>query len=492
MATETLLRRGLYRDSVTLMRLAATLEARPGVARASVVMATPANLAMLAETGVSLGPIEAGANDLLVAVEGDGALADALDAAVAMLDGETRPAAGFGADARRPRSLAEAREAAPDATLALISCPGEYAAAEAMKALRLGLDAMVFSDNVTLEDEVALKREAEARGRLLMGPDCGTAIVGGVPLGFANRVREGAIGAIGASGTGLQQVTCLIDRYGAGISHAIGTGGRDLSREVGGTTTLRAIGMLAGDDRTEAIVLVSKPPDDAAMRRVLDAAGAAGKPVIACFIGAAPPPALPANIRFAATLDEAAALATGRAIPDDARELPRAAGRNRLVGLFSGGTFCYEAQAVAAPVLGRILSNAPLDPRDAVDGDASGEHLMLDLGDDAFTRGRPHPMIDYRPRLERIRAAAAAPDTAAILIDVVLGYGAHEDPAAALVPAIRDIDGPVVVGSVCGTDADPQCLSRQEAALREAGMVIAGSNAQAALIAAEIAGGSGL
>ena len=490
MATETLLRRGLYRDSVTLMRLAAALEARSGVARASVVMATPANLAMLAEDGVSVGRIEAGANDLVVAMEGEdgAALADALDAAAAMLDGETPPAPVFGADARRPRSLAEAREAAPDATLALISCPGEYAAAEAMKALRLGLDAMVFSDNVTLEDEVALKREAEARGRLLMGPDCGTAIIGGVPLGFANRVREGAIGAVGASGTGLQQVTCLIDRYGAGISHAIGTGGRDLSPEVGGTTTLRAIGMLAGDARTETIVLVSKPPDAAVMRRVLDAAGAAGKPVIACFIGAPPPPALPANIRFAATLDEAAALATGDAIPDDARELPRAAGRNRLVGLFSGGTFCYEAQAVAAPVLGRILSNAPLDPRDAVDGDA-GEHLMLDLGDDAFTRGRPHPMIDYRLRLERIRTAAAAPDTAAILIDVVLGYGAHEDPASALVPAIRDIDGPVVVGSVCGTDADPQCRSRQEAALREAGMVVAGSNARAARAAAGIASG---
>ncbi len=493
MAVRSLLRRGLFRDSVTLMQLAAALESEAGIARASAVMASPANLAMLGENGVALAGIEARANDLLVIVEGDDgqALAGALDRAAAMLDGGTRPDAapgGEGAPAR-PRSLAEAVDAAPDATLALISCPGEYAAAEAMKALRLGLDAMVFSDHVSLEDEVALKREAERRGRLLMGPDCGTAIVGGVPLGFANRVRRGAIGIVGASGTGLQQIACLVDRQGAGISHAIGAGGRDLSREVGGTTTLRGLAMLAADPGTERIVLVSKPPDKAVMRRLLDAAGAAGKPVVACFVGAAPPPERPANLRFAATLEDAAALATGTTGttgPGADPPAPRAAGRDRVVGLFSGGTLCYEAQAVAAPLLGRILSNAPLDPRDAWDGKA-GRHLMLDLGDDAYTSGRPHPMIDYRPRVERIGDAAAAPDTAAILVDVVLGFGAHGDPAAALAPAIRALDGPVAVGSVCGTEADPQCLSRQEAALADAGMVLAGSNAQAARIAARIA-----
>ena len=495
MAVETLLRRGLYRDSVSLMRLAAALEARPGVARASAAMATPANLEMLAGHGAAADGAEAGANDLLIAVEGEDrdVLAAALDEAAALLEGGDAPAASVAGAAAppRPRSLAEAMDALPGASLALISCPGEYAAAEAMKALRLGLDAMVFSDNVPVADEVALKREAEARGRLVMGPDCGTAIVGGVPLGFANRVRRGTVGVVGASGTGIQQVTCLIDRLGAGISHAIGTGGRDLSGEVGGATTLRALALLAGDAGTETVVLVSKPPDDAVMRRVLDAAARVGKPAVACFVGADPPRELPANVRAAATLDEAAALAAGAAVPSDGADVPRAAGRSRLVGLFSGGTFCYEAQAVAAPVLGRILSNAPLDPGDAVDRDPGGAHVMLDLGDDVFTRGRPHPMIDYGPRLERIRNAASAPDTAAILIDVVLGTGAHEDPAAALAPAIRALDGPVAVGSVCGTEADPQCLSRQEAALREAGMVVAGSNAGAARLAAEIAGGAG-
>ena len=495
MAVETLLRRGLYRDSVTLMRLAAALEARPGVARASAVMATPANLDMLAEHGVPAAGTDAGANDLLIVLEGEDGevLAAALGAAAGLLESEARPAAAAGGDAgpRRPRSLAEAGEALPDAAVALISCPGEYAAAEAMKALRLGLDAMIFSDNVPVGDEVALKREAEERGRLVMGPDCGTAIMAGVPLGFANRVRRGTIGVVGASGTGIQQVTCLIDRFGAGISHAIGTGGRDLSGAVGGTTTLRALAMLAEDESTRTVVLVSKPPDDAVMRSVLDAAAGTGKPVVACFIGAAAPEALPGNVRCAATLEEAACLAAGVPIPSASPEVPRAAGRNRLVGLFSGGTLCYEAQAVAAPVLGRILSNAPLDLRDACDGDPGGAHVMLDLGDDVFTRGRPHPMIDYGPRLERIRDAASAPDTAAILIDVVLGTGAHEDPASALAPIIGEFDGPVAVGSVCGTEADPQRLSRQEAALREAGMVLAESNARAARIAAEIAGGAG-
>ena len=495
MAVETLLRRGLYRDSVSLMRLAAALEARPGVARASAVMATPANLEMLAGHGAAAGRAEAGANDLLIVVEGEDrdVLIDALDEAAALLESGDAPAPSVegAAGPPRPRSLVEAREALPDATLALISCPGAYAAAEAMKALRLGLDAMIFSDNVPVADEVALKGEAEARGRLVMGPDCGTAIVGGVPLGFANRVRGGTVGVVGASGTGIQQVTCLIDRLGAGISHAIGTGGRDLSREVGGATTLRALAMLADDARTETVVLISKPPDSAVMRRVLGAAAGTGKSAVACFVGADRPDELPANVRFAATLDEAAALAAGVAVPSDGAEVPRAAGRNRLVGLFSGGTFCYEAQAVAAPVLGRILSNAPFDPCDALDGGPGGAHVMLDLGDDAFTRGRPHPMIDYGPRLERIRDAAAAPDTAAILIDVVLGTGAHEDPASALAPVVRELDGPVAVGSVCGTEADPQCLSRQEAALREAGMIVAGSNASAARIAARIASGGG-
>src|SRR5580704_9603583 len=97
---------------------------------------------------------------------------------------------------------------------------------------------MIFSDNVPIAEEASLKHEARERGLMVMGPDCGTAIIGGVPLAFANAVPRGDIGIIGASGTGIQEVSTLIARAGRGVRHAIGTGGRDMHAEVGGLTTL--------------------------------------------------------------------------------------------------------------------------------------------------------------------------------------------------------------------------------------------------------------
>ena len=288
MKFQTLVRPNFYRDSVALMRLAADLEALPGIEQASSIMATEANLAMLAETGVALETIAAGPNDLLVAISGTDEInvAAAIEQAGARLDGEAAPSPSGDGEITRPRSLVEAAAATPAATLALISCPGEYATAEATKALRLGLDAMIFSDNVSLEDEVALKALAETEGRLVMGPDCGTAIINGVPLGFANIVRRGPVGIIAASGTGLQQVVCLLDRFGVGISQAIGTGGRDLAESIGGTTMLRAIEALSQDSDTESLVLISKPPGKTVASRVIERAGRAAKPVIVAFIGA--------------------------------------------------------------------------------------------------------------------------------------------------------------------------------------------------------------
>ena len=490
MTFKTLVRPNFYRDSVALMRLAADLEALSGIERASAIMATEANLAMLAETGAAPDAITAGPNDLLVVVTGadDTNLAAALEQAAARLDGEAAKAPSGGSEApRRPRSLAEAAAMTPAATLALISCPGEYAAAEAVKALRLGLDAMIFSHNVSLDDEVALKTLAEAEGRLVMGPDCGTAIINGVPLGFANIVRRGPVGIIAASGTGLQQVACLLDRFGVGVSQAIGTGGRDLSDPVGGTTMLRAIDALSHDPETERLVLISKPPGEAVAARVIERAAGTGKPVVVTFIGCEPPADTPANVTFAATLEEAATLAAGaEALPSatDAATIADlasgfGAGQRRLVGLYSGGTFSAETKAIAKPVLGDMSSHEESD---------AGGHIVLDLGDDVFTRGRPHPMIDFGIRAEHIRAAAENEATAVVLLDVVLGYGAHPDPAGALIPAIEEAGAIaksngrhlVFVGFVCGTEADPQRLSAQEAALARAGMVLEPSNAAAA------------
>ena len=515
MATTHKLLSNLYRDSVSLMQLSATLAARPGVRHASAVMATEANLELLRAAGLSLGEVAASPNDLLIAIEGeDDALADAMAAAEAALT-EARPRAEDGGGYRRAplRSIEMALGDLPTASLALISTPGEYAAAEAWKALRLGLHVMLFSDNVALEDEIALKRYAREHDLLVMGPDCGTAIVGGIPLGFANVVRRGEIGAVAASGTGLQQVTCLIDRLGAGISQAIGTGGHDLHARVGGITMLQGLELLAADPATRVIVLISKPPDPEVAARVLDAAARAGKPVVVNFLGADPARIAGVNLHPARTLEDAARIAVGlveggtqdqptvQDDPDLPEVAPLSPGQRYVRGLYSGGTFCYEALLLLlTEAFGTVHSNTPLDPDSALrDVWQSVGHTVIDLGDDQFTRGRPHPMIDQSLRNERILKEAIDPEVAVILLDVVFGYGAHPDPAAEIAPVIhkaqslaaQDGRAIVVVGTVCGTAADPQGLARQEAALKQAGVLLADSNAQAVRLAARLAARSG-
>jgi FdrA protein len=414
-----------YRDSGTLMTLAAKLQEQPDVVRAMAIMATPRNRELLA-TMVSLPPLDAGPGDLLVVVEGDGA-----DAALARVEELLVRRAPAASSARRRLQVS-------NANLAMISVPGPFAAREARKALRSGLHVFLFSNGVALDDEIALKADARERGLLLMGPDCGTAIIDGVPIGFANRVRRGSIGIVGASGTGIQEVSTLIHRIGAGITHAIGTGSRDLSDAVGGAATLHGIELLARDEATETIVLISKPPSPQVAERVLAAARATGKRVVTCFVGGE------------RTLEDAAFEACGvqHAVP------PQPATRNPepVIGLFSGGTLASETRALT-----------------------HGE--ILDLGDEEFTRGRPHPMIDPTIRVERIRHV---PADATLLLDIVLGEGSHPDPAGALIDAIRARGG-TTIASVCGTELDPQQRDAQIAKLRDAGVTVARSNAAAAL-----------
>ena len=489
------------------MQLSARIAALPGVQQASLVMATPANVALLREAGLLEGEVVASPSDLLVVLrtESDEAARAALEEAERGLAGPSTRARSGGPQETAPRSIEMALTAQPEANLALISTPGEYAAAEALKALRLGLHVMLFSDNVAIEDEVLLKREAAQRGLLVMGPDCGTAIVGGVPLGFANAVRRGPIGVIGASGTGLQQVTSLIDQGGLGVSHAFGTGGRDLKAEVGGATMLRALDELAADEETRVIVLVSKPPERTVADKVLGRARATGKPVIACFLGARAAD-VQGGVRAAATLEEAAAMALaaarGTSFGGIDQRLPECdvtglkPGQRYVRGLYSGGTFCYEAALLLSQALQGVRSNTPVGAATALeDVWRSAGHTLVDLGDDEFTRGRPHPMIDHRLRNERMLREAADPEVAVILLDVVLGYGAHPDPAAEMLPAIRAAREAAqrggrsiaFLGFVCGTERDPQGLARQAAALRAAGVILAASNAQAARTAVAIA-----
>ncbi len=502
----------IYRDSVALMQVSARIAALEGVEQASVVMATKGNLDLLRQAGLLEGDCEAAPSDLLIVVQSDSdvAIQNAFAETERELSSTAETAQQNASQPILPRTIAMGLTAQPGANLALISTPGEYAAAEALKALRCGLNVMLFSDNVSISDELMLKQEAQQRDLLVMGPDCGTAIVDGIPLAFANAVRRGPIGVIGASGTGIQQVTSLIDQYGLGVSHAIGTGGRDLKSEVGGATMLRAIDELDADPDTSVVVLVSKPPAREVADKVLARVRTADKPFVVCFLGAAVEPAVSSGVIAARTLEEAAVLAVaaaqGKSLEIDVPDLPSmrttrfAPGQQFVRGLYSGGTFCYEATLLLSQSLGDVQSNTPVGTAAAL-GDvwSSDGHTLLDLGDDEFTRGRPHPMIDHRLRNERILQEATDPTVALILFDVVLGYGAHADPAAEMLPAVRaaqslaERDGRRLgfVGFICGTARDPQGLARQEAALREAGVMLATSNAQAARAAAAMVSSHG-
>jgi FdrA protein len=478
-------RRGYYADSVALMRAARTLSALPGVAQASLMIGTPANKALLGEARMlAAGGEAAQASDLVIAVRGasEAAAQAAIAEAERLLD--ARPAQ-LPAGLSRATSIGAALAALSDANLALISVPGDYAAAEARRALERGLHAMVFSDNVPLEEEVALKRLAVAKGLLLMGPDCGTALIAGTPLAFANAVPRGDVGIVAASGTGLQEVSCLLARAGRGVSHAIGVGGRDLKEEVGGLMTLAAIDALEADPGTRHVVLISKPPATSVAERVLARVARSRKPFTLCLLGARGAK-LPRNARFAPTLLAAAQSASGRRIAA-ARVAPPARRRGWLRGLFCGGTLCAEAQLVLQGEGLVVRSNAPLPGALAARGAAGAAHTLLDLGDDAYTRGRPHPMIDPALRSELLVRALRDRATAAVLLDVVIGYGAHADPAALVAGSLAKAgkDRPAVIASVTGTESDPQGYSRQVATLRQAGVLVATSNAQAARLAAK-------
>lgn len=487
-------RPGAYADSVTLMQVSARAQAVGGVRAAMIAMATELNLTLLAELGMAAPP-GVSQHDLLVAIKADDA--ESLGAALELVDAAL---AGPSATSEQPTGPAVAPRTTSSAIarsgtgIALISVPGQHAFTEAMDALTRGCDVMIFSDNVTLEQEVALKEVAAERGLLVMGPDCGTAIVAGIGLGFANSIRPGPVGVVAASGTGAQQFTCLLDAARAGCSAVLGLGGRDLSAAVGGRSARTALAALDADPATELIVLLSKPPAPTVAAELRDHAAALTKPVQFALIGPGQP-----DLTSAA---ESALRALGKPIPHWScwtpgtrtrwTDGPRVGG---LRGLFSGGTLCDEAMVIAAERLGPVYSNVPLDPALRLDPFARGDarHFMIDFGADELTAGRPHPMIDQRLRLDYFAAQAADQATRVIMLDIVLGYCSHPDPAAEFAPDIaaaksaRDID---VVVSLIGTDADPQGLDAQAATLRRAGAHVFTSNAQAARFACDLLAGS--
>ena len=452
--------RGRYLDSVALMRVSRRLEALEGVENAALMIGSPSNKALLSGAGLLSRDGEAATpNDLIVAVRArdERAAAQALLEAQALL--AHKPVA-TSHSLPTARSLGGALEQLGKANLALISVPGEFAAYEARKALERGLHVLLFSDNVSLEDEAALKRLAAERGLLLMGPDCGTALIAGTPLAFANAVPRGDIGIVSASGTGLQEVSTLVARMGGGVSHGIGVGGRDLDARIGALGTHAPLDALERDAATRRIVLVSKPPAPEVAQRVLDRVRSSGKPCIVCFLGEN----RGQSPICAATLRDAAERAMGQKLaPLPTPELEPLKGK-RIEGLYCGGTLCAEAELIFR--------------RRGLEG-----HRFVDLGDDEYTRGRPHPMIEPEIRNDHVARAMADPAVGAILVDLVLGYGAHENPAQVLLQVVR---GKPLIASVTGTEQDPQGWSRQVALLRAAGVIVAASNAHAAELAASL------
>lgn len=475
--TRCAVRPGAYHDSVVLMQLQRALSGLPGVLDAGVVMATPANREVLAASGLEPGrEVAAGPHDLLIAVkaETDAAAGEAL----ARVDALLQVRRGGGEQDFRPRSLVSAFKMLPEASWVLISVPGRYAAGVADEALGHGRNVFLYSDNVPVADEVALKRQAGAKGLLVLGPDCGTAVIGGVGLGFANRVRRGPIGLVGASGTGLQAIMSHIHALGAGISQAIGTGGRDLSAGVGGLTAAQALDLLRRDAETRVIVLVSKPPSPEVAVRLLAAARAAGKPVVVQFLGAPLPGRRIGNLHFAASLAEAAELAVAVVGTQQSAPSSRTGGGRYLRGLFSGGTLAYETFLGISALLAPVYSNAPLsESQRLADPLHSQGHTILDLGADEFTVGRLHPMMDFDLRRRRLRQEAADPEVGLIVLDLVLGEGAHADPAGEMAPeierALEEARGRLEIAVlVIGTDEDPQDLATQISTLEQAGATV--------------------
>lgn len=513
MNSKCIVRKNSYHDSVTLMIITREIEAEGNVDKGVVVMGTDHNKELLRNIGLMSEEIEAATpNDLIIAVrlEDDKAFEDIVNKVDNLLNKRKSDSGGDYC----PPTFDSALVHMPESNMVIISLPGQYAAKEARKALLNDKHVLLFSDNVTIQEEKSLKELAVERGLLMMGPDCGTAVINGIPLAFANVVRRGPIGIVGASGTGTQEVMVQIDRFGGGVSQVIGTGGRDLKTEIGGLMMQQGINALAEDRDTEIIVLISKPPSPEIAEKVLKALSACGKKAVVDFIGGNEELIKSYGFIPASTLEDAAYKAVLLIKGAENLEVPEFIFEKDLIdeiakeevsrfsrtqkylrGLYSGGTLCDETLKLITKEVGEIYSNIPLKPEfKLTNKDRGYKHSAIDLGDDEFTVGRPHPMIDSYMRQQMILNMAEDPEIAVLLLDIVLGYGSNEDPAGTLVDYIGKAKKKFeergeylcVIASICGTPGDPQGYESQESKLREAGVIVMQSNAQAVRLAIKI------
>lgn len=486
------LKKGSFQDSVSLMLISRKLSEHPDVEEISVMMGTPANKELLNATGFwDVLFDEATPNDICISIK-----AQTNDSGIIkVISGELEKAladlaknqGGSGKRIPKARRWESAKEKLPNSNLLLVSIAGEYAAELTEQALDDNKNVMIFSDNVSVADEKRLKQKAVDKDLIVMGPDCGTSILAGAPLAFANVLPKGMIGIAGASGTGIQELTSQIALLDEGITHAIGLGGRDLSIEIGGISALKALEMLANDENTKVIAFVSKPPAEEVRVKILSAMKAIHKPVVALFLGSKITSAQDGNVYLTNTIDQAARLAVQLAhVEEYFVELPQSPNK-KIAGLYTGGTLASEMALILADKLG-VETDAKHEKGTMLN--AAG-HLIIDLGDDFYTVGRPHPMIDPSTREEYIAKLANQPEVGVLLVDLVIGYGAQSDPATSLANAINKLRSKrkeplAVIATVTGTEQDPQGRSAQIEILKNADICVANNLPEAALLAVSL------
>lgn len=511
---QTMIKSNNYMDSVFLMKTGKAVGALDGVKKAVAVMGTDLNKTVLREFGALNAETEAaGTNDLIVAVDADEDVMAAVEECLAGLLNAKKPASG--STAQQYVSVEQAAAADPELNLAVISLPGDFAAYEGIKALKAGMHVFMFSDNVPLEDELEMKRIGREKGLLVMGPGAGTAIIDNISIGLMSKVRRKHIGIVAASGSGLQEVAMLVHNWGEGISQAIGTGGSDLSKEVGGSTMLMGMDILKNDPDTDVIVLISKPPHPDTMAKMFAAVKTMGKPVVIFFLGGKASDVEASGAYCAKTLEEAASMAVALArgetpekgdyvasVCEELLPLAKAeaakltGGQKYLRGLFCGGTHSEEAVMLLQEMISDLYSNINFGHVTMMENrHVSTKNCLVDMGDEEFTVGKPHPVMDPSILNDRLVQEGSDPDTAILLFDLLLGYGVHEDPAGTIADSLRQIREKTeaegrhicMIASICGTDLDPQDYQKQKKTLEDLGVIVLESNGRAALFSGLIA-----
>lgn len=494
-----------YVDSVTLMSIGDKVMSLSGISNAEVQMGTPANTEVLEELGYVLSS-DIKPDDLVFAVTGQTQekIEEAFKFAESLLSG-----GGTMAGQRKYHDIGDIDLSADPYDIAQISLPGEYVLHEAKKALLIGMDLFIFSDNVPLEQELELKELGREMGRLVMGPDCGVGFINGVCLGAGSIMREGSIGIIAASGSGAQEVGSIIEKYGHGISNIIGTGGRDLYPEINGIEMLQAMKLMAEDNNTKVIVLVSKLAGLGVMNKILTEADKIQKAVVAIFLGSEKSLFEGHNVIPAFSLHEAAEKAC-KLISEDVVDLHLSkkdlqetaqseysrydSNQKYFRGLFCGGTFTEEALIYLNENLSGVNLNSNLKTRFADklrDRHISLGHTILDLGAEDFTSEAPHPVFDPKLRAKRLEKEIGDPETAAILLDFITGPGVAQDPFSLVIETIKkDMSNTgkhiTYIANICGTEQDPQNIRENIRKLKECGVIVTQSNYESIRLAGAI------